>query len=170
MKGQTRPRPEPFRRLVSTARRLLEPDGCPWDRAQTIASLLPYLVEETWEVFESVRARRRGALKDELGDVLYTALFLALLAERKKWFTLDDVLDGTTRKMIRRHPHVFGPQRAASPAEAYRRWQGVKRTESRPPSRSKRMRPLLLALWEALRTQPGAAAALRRVLQTPQGR
>jgi uncharacterized protein YabN with tetrapyrrole methylase and pyrophosphatase domain len=147
-----------------TARRLLAPGGCPWDRAQTVSSLLPYLAEETWEVFESARARRRGALQDELGDVLYTVLFLALLAERRGWFTPQQMLESTTRKMIRRHPHVFGPRPARSPAQAYRRWQRVKRGEGAPASRSKRLRPLLVGWWELLRRHPQAMAAAGRTL------
>jgi XTP/dITP diphosphohydrolase len=89
-KGQTAPPGrDPFRALVATARRLQAPGGCAWDRAQTVPSLLPYLVEEAWEVFETVRSRHRRELPEELGDVLYTVLFMALVAERR-WLTEEE--------------------------------------------------------------------------------
>jgi|GEM_PF-5027450 len=77
-----------FGALVETARRLQAPGGCPWDRAQTVRTLLPHLIEETWEVFVSSRTRDRDHLREELGDVLYTVVFLTLLAEREGWFDL----------------------------------------------------------------------------------
>lgn len=153
--GQTSPRRvrDPFQALVATARRLQGPGGCAWDRAQTVQSLLPYLVEETWEVFETVKHRRFRHLQEELGDVLYTVLFLTLTAERRGWATLDALLEGTRRKMIRRHPHVFGDRTAASPKDAYRQWQASKRLEGRTdPSPSKAFRQRLVARWDELLT------------------
>ena len=142
-------RTDPFWDLVATARRLQAPGGCAWDRAQTIQSLLPYLVEETWEVFETVRSRRHRALPEELGDVLYTVLFMALKAERQGRGSLEQLLTQTRRKMVRRHPHVFGNGRAGSPAAAYRSWQASKRRERpRAPSPSKAFRERLVAHWD----------------------
>lgn len=171
MKGQTRLRrvsqrpPDPFWDLVATARRLQGPGGCAWDRAQTLRSLVPYLVEETWEVFEAVQSRRPEHLQEELGDALYTVLFLTLLAERRGVTDLRTVLVETRRKMIRRHPHVFGRSRAATPRDAYATWQAAKRRERKPhASRSKVLRPLLVDWWDALRRQPQAAPALRLAL------
>ena len=150
-KRQTRS--DPFWDLVATARRLQAPGGCAWDRVQTVQSLLPYLVEETWEVFETVRSRRHRALPEELGDVLYTVLFMALKAERQGRGSLEQLLTQTRRKMVRRHPHVFGTGRAGSPAAAYRQWQASKRRErSQAPSPSKAFRERLVAHWNRVWT------------------
>ncbi|MBI4343794.1 MAG: hypothetical protein HY601_03150 [Candidatus Omnitrophica bacterium] len=157
---------DPFWDLVALAQRLLEPDGCPWDRTQTVESLLPYLIEETWEVFETIRGRgKRALLEEELGDLLYTVVFLALLADRRRQGSLRSLLRATRRKMIRRHPHVFGRVRARSADEAYRRWQAVKRRETRSRSASKRLRPLLVECWDLLHRRPGAADGLRRAVR-----
>ena len=152
-----------FGELVATARTLQGPDGCPWDRVQTVASLLPHLVEEAWEAYGAGRIRRPVAFREELGDVLYTVVFLSLLAERQGWFTLEGLLDRTRHKMIRRHPHVFGTRRARSPAEAYAAWQQAKRREGRRRTNGN-LRPLLTAIWEALRRTPGAAQAFEATL------
>ena len=158
--------PDPFQALVATARTLHGPGGCPWDRAQTVRSLLPHLVEETWEVFCAVRRRRNRELEEELGDVLYTVLFLTLLAERRRHFTLAGLLRKTNQKMRRRHPHVFGDRHARTAGEAYQQWEDVKRTErKRQPSPSKRLRPLMVALWGHLAAHPEAADALEALLR-----
>lgn len=143
MNGQTHPRRtlrlsgDPFWDLVATAKRLQAPGGCAWDRAQTLQSLVPHLIEETWEVFEAVRSRRPRHLQEELGDVLYTVLFLALIAERRGFADLRTLLDATRRKMVRRHPHVFGTRYAATPRDAYQRGRqpnAVSRGVLRPPA------------------------------------
>jgi len=159
---------DPFWDLVKTAQRLQGPGGCPWDRAQTIRSLLPHLVEETWEAFCAGRRRRYAHLEEELGDVLYTVIFLTLIAQRRKRFNLETLLKNTRRKMIRRHPHVFGSWRARTVREAYAHWQAVKRRERRlDVSSSKGLRPLLVALWDLLRTCPPETpeVLLRRLRQ-----
>jgi uncharacterized protein YabN with tetrapyrrole methylase and pyrophosphatase domain len=140
---------DPFWDLVAIARRLQAPGGCSWDRAQTISSLLPYLIEETWEVFETVRRRRRQGLEEELGDVLYTVLFMTLVAERHGWCRLDRLLQRTRHKMVRRHAHVFGPRRASTPGAAYRSWQASKAQErTAAPSPSKAFRQALVRAWD----------------------
>ena len=162
------PQHESFAELLSTARQLLGPGGCPWDRAQTISSLLPHLIEEVWEAFEAHRRKRWAALEEELGDVFYTVIFLGLLAELDGRFTMDALLERTRAKMIRRHPHVFGNQRAATADEAYRHWQAVKRLErpaTRFPSRSKQLRPLLVALWDLLLQNARAKGALEEIVE-----
>ena len=154
---------DPFWDLVATARRLQAPGGCAWDRAQTVPSLLPYLIEETWEVFETVRSRRRRALAEELGDVLYTVLFMALKAERRGGRSLEQLLTATRRKMVRRHPHVFGAQRAVTPSAAYRQWQASKRRErSGAPSPSKAFRERLVAQWDRLHAAGSGRRRRRR--------
>lgn len=158
----TPPRPtgDAFQDLVRLARRLQGPRGCAWDRAQTLESLLPYLVEETWEIFDSIKRRDHRLLAEELGDALYTLLCLALIAERCGSFRLHQALAATRRKMIRRHGHVFGPRTAKTPASALGSWQSAKRKEQRAPSDSKRLRPVILASWERLRRDPAAAKQL----------
>lgn len=159
---------DPFWDLVATAKRLHAPGGCAWDRAQTVHTLLPYLVEETWEVFETVRSRRTTQLAEELGDVLYTVLFLALKAERRGWCTLNGLLTATRRKMIRRHPHVFGARTAGNAAAAYRQWQAIKRTERKTaPSPSKAFRNRLVAQWEQHRKAAKLSGSSRRPSGTP---
>jgi len=164
------PRPtisDSFRNLVETAKVLQGPGGCPWDRTQTVGSLLPHLLEEAWEVWCAGRSRRRAELREELGDVLYTVLFLALVAERRHWFDLDTLLNQTAEKMVRRHPHVFGRERARSPEEAYRFWQEEKRRErvraNRPRPSAKPVRLALAAVCELLRVYPEAAAEIQRI-------
>ncbi len=156
-------RTDPFWSLVETAKRLHAPGGCAWDRAQTVDSLLPYLIEETWEVFEVVRSGHRRELQEELGDVLYTVLFLTLIAERRGWLTLDSLLRTTRQKMIRRHPHVFGGRTAPTPQQAYQQWQAIKRQEGTPRySPSKALRAMLVTWWEWAYAHPGVEGVLRR--------
>jgi uncharacterized protein YabN with tetrapyrrole methylase and pyrophosphatase domain len=148
---------DPFWNLVATSRRLQAPGGCEWDRAQTVPSLIPYLIEETWEVFDAVQRRRYAELEEELGDVLYTVLFLTLVAERGGWCDLRRMLAATRAKMIRRHPHVFGGKTAVTPQAAYRHWQASKRLEGKKRySPSKQFRMLLVDWWEWLRKHPEA--------------
>ena len=89
---------DPFWALIATARQLQAPGGCPWDQAQTISSLLPHLIEETWEAFEVVRSGHHKELQEELGDVLYTVLFLTLIAERRGLCRLETLLTKTRQK------------------------------------------------------------------------
>ena len=156
---------ELFWSLVQLARRLQAPGGCPWDRAQTVSSLFPHLIEEVWEAFCAEQSGLSDEFEEELGDVLYTTLFLALLAEREGWFTLAALLTKTQEKMVRRHPHVFGDRQADTATEAYRQWQRIKRQERPKASDSKRMRPLLLSLWRALRGDQATRAAARALLK-----
>ncbi len=158
---------DPFHALLATARRLRAPGGCAWDRRQTVESLLPYLVEETWEAFEAIRGRRRQALRDELGDVFYTVLAMALIAEEHGRFSVAAMLSATRRKMIRRHPHVFASRTAVTPEDAYRSWQASKRREARSgPSPSDGFRTMLVGWWDWLHQHPGTSATLQPRLAT----
>lgn len=149
--------PDPFWDLVATARRLQAPGGCAWDRQQTLDSLLPCLVEEAWETFEVIKSRRWADLEEELGDVLYTVLFLALIAERAKRLRLTRLLQRVRRKMVRRHPHVFGTAQAPHAEEAYRNWQASKRQEGKKThSPSKQLEATPVELWEWLHAHPAS--------------
>lgn len=118
-----------FGELVEVVEKLGGRGGCPWDRAQTLESIRPCLVEEACEVLEAVDERDREKLEGELGDLLYLVLFCVRLADREGAFTLEDVLGGVSNKLVRRHPGVFGPRRARSQGEASRLWHESKSRE-----------------------------------------
>ena len=140
------------------------PKGCLWDRQQTLTSLLPHLLEEVWELSCAHRGRKRSHLEEELGDVLYTTIFLILIAERRGQLTLFSLLQRTRRKMIRRHPHVFGSQKAQTADAAYSAWQQAKRKEQNRAPSQKHMKPLLLELWQVLLTRREARSILTQAL------
>ena len=100
---------EQFERLVEVMRTLRSPYGCPWDRDQTLSSLLPYVLEETYELLDALDRQDLAALREELGDFLYEAVFLAQIAEEAGHFSIGDAVQAITDKLIRRHPHVFTP-------------------------------------------------------------
>ena len=116
-------------KLVELMARLRAPDGCPWDRAQDYDSVKGLLLEEAYEVIDTVNARDFDALEDELGDLLFQVVFYSQLASEEKRFTIDDVVERVHAKLIRRHPHVFGDVRANTAAEALRSWMNVKEKE-----------------------------------------
>jgi tetrapyrrole methylase family protein/MazG family protein len=120
---------EGFRAIIA---RLRGPDGCPWDRAQSHASLKPYLLEETYEALAALDEGDPQALCGELGDLLLEVFLHIQLAEEAREFTLADVVYGIASKIVRRHPHVFGEERADSPEEVKVRWEELKREERGP--------------------------------------
>ena len=128
-------RPDPLRGAVEVMDRLRSPGGCPWDAAQTHASLARYLVEETYEVLEAIETDDPELLREELGDVLLQVLFHARLAQERtdgQAFGIDDVAADLTAKLIRRHPHVFAPDADAgrvSADEVNTRWEAQKAAE-----------------------------------------
>lgn len=109
--------------------RLHAPDGCPWDREQTHESLRPHLLEESYEALEAIDRKDPSSLTEELGDVLLQVLMHAAVAERLDEFTFGDVVEHIARKLIRRHPHVFGDTTAASAEEVYQNWEALKQKE-----------------------------------------
>lgn len=116
-------------RLVGLMQRLLAPDGCPWDREQTLTTLLPYLVEETYEVVDALHAGSVPDHREELGDLLLQIVFQAELRHTEGAFGIDDVIDGIVRKLVRRHPHVFGEVQAKNAGEALASWAKLKAEE-----------------------------------------
>ena len=118
-----------FEDLVAVMARLRGPDGCPWDREQTHASLAPYLLEETHEVFEAISRSDQDALRTELGDLLLQVVFHAQMAHEAGNFDAGAIVDGLTRKLIDRHPHVFGDLRLGTAREVLERWHQIKRRE-----------------------------------------
>ncbi len=133
---------EALQALADVVARLRGPNGCPWDRAQTHASLLPYLLEEAYEVAEALRGDDPLKLREELGDLLLQVVLHAQIACEQRAFTLADVATALREKLIRRHPHVFGDAKAGDPDEVRRTWESVKREEGAVPDLA---RPALLA-------------------------
>ncbi len=117
---------ERFERAVAIMERLRAPGGCPWDREQTFDSIKPYTLEETYEVLEAIDNRDWPELAGELGDLLLQVLFYAEMAKEQSSFSIDDVLDRLSDKLIHRHPHVFGDVKADTSAEVKRNWEALK--------------------------------------------
>src|SRR5882724_4990766 len=117
---------ERFERAVSIMERLRAPGGCPWDREQTFDSIKPYTLEETYEVLEAIDNRDWNELPGELGDLLLQVLFYSVMAKEQGSFSIDDVLDRLSRKLVDRHPHVFGETKADTSAEVKRNWEALK--------------------------------------------
>jgi MazG family protein len=115
-----------FERAVAIMERLRAPGGCPWDREQTFDSIKPYTLEETYEVLEAIDNRDWDELPGELGDLLLQVLFYSEMAKEQGTFSIDDVLDRLSRKLVDRHPHVFGDTRADTSADVKRNWEALK--------------------------------------------
>jgi len=122
---------ELFERAVSIMARLRGPGGCPWDREQTFDSIKPYTLEETYEVLEAVDNRDWDELRGELGDLLLQVLFYSQMAEEEQRFSIDDVLDRLSNKLIDRHPHVFANVSAETSADVLRNWEALKAEEKK---------------------------------------
>jgi len=120
---------EKFQELVALMARLRAPDGCPWDREQTFDSIKPYTLEETYEVLDAIDRREWQELAEELGDFVLQAVFYAQMASERGLFSIEDALDAINRKLIRRHPHVFGEESAESAGDVKRIWGEVKAAE-----------------------------------------
>jgi MazG family protein len=125
---------ELFERAVSLMARLRGPGGCPWDREQTFDSIKPYTVEETYEVLEAIDNRDWPELSKELGDLLLQVLFYAQMAKENGDFSIDDVLERLSDKLVRRHPHVFGNVKADTASDVLRNWESIKQEEKNLPS------------------------------------
>jgi nucleoside triphosphate diphosphatase len=120
---------EKFQTLVELMSRLRAPGGCPWDREQTFDSIKPYTLEETYEVLDAIDRRDWRELSEELGDFLLQAVFFAQMAAEEGHFRIEDSLDAINRKLVRRHPHVFGEQSAETAGDVKRIWGEVKAAE-----------------------------------------
>lgn len=120
---------EKFERAVSIMARLRGPGGCPWDREQTFDSIKPYTLEEAYEVLEAIDNRDWDELRGELGDLLLQVLFYSQMAQEESKFSIDDVLDRLSDKLVHRHPHVFGDVTAETSADVLRNWEAIKAQE-----------------------------------------
>ncbi|WP_338038472.1 MazG family protein [Neosynechococcus sphagnicola] len=126
--------------LITVVARLRSPeDGCPWDLAQTPQTLIPYVIEEAYEVVDALRSRDPIAIAEELGDLLLQVVLQAQIASEQGQFSLVDVANGISQKLIRRHPHVFGEVTVTSAEEVRQNWEQIKAAEqgtdgTKPPS------------------------------------
>jgi MazG family protein len=159
-----------FTQSVEIMARLRAPDGCPWDREQTFDSIRKYTLEETYEVFDAIERRDFPHLAEELGDLLLQVLFYAEMAANEGHFTIADVLDHLNRKLVRRHPHVFGDeaskaagneavvdsQVAGSSAAVLRNWEEIKVAEKRAAGK-----PVGSRLDSVQRAMPALAEAAK---------
>ena len=121
-----------FKDLIKVMEKLRSPEGCPWDRKQTHESLLPYLLEETYEVVDAVKRGKDEDLREELGDLLLQVVFHSQIAKERGAFDIEDVVDSIVRKLINRHPHVFGNREDIKTAEdVNREWEKLKEKEGK---------------------------------------
>jgi len=119
----------PLYRLMEIADILRAPNGCAWDREQTSQTLKPYLIEEAYELYDSIEKEDIKGMKEELGDLLYQVYAHSQIASEKNLFTIDDVAAGIGAKLIHRHPHVFGDDVVTSADEVSDRWEKIKKKE-----------------------------------------
>ena len=120
-----------FERLIDIMATLRSPEGCPWDREQTHETLRPFLLEESYEVLESIDRNDFESLKEELGDLLLQVVFHSQLAKEQDRFSVDDVLETVNEKLTRRHPHVFGDATIHSAEEQRVHWEKIKKKEGK---------------------------------------
>lgn len=149
-----------FSPLTDIMRQLREPGGCPWDRVQTPESLRKHILEEAYEVVEAIDEKNADLLAEELGDLLLQIVFQARIAEETGAFSMQDVVDGITDKLVRRHPHIFGDVQAEDAAAVLANWEAIKRQEK--PERKSRLDGVpkdLPALMAAAKLQGKAADA-----------
>ena len=148
-----------FEELVRIVSELRAPDGCPWDREQTNQSLLPYFIEEAYELIESVDEKNWENVKEELGDLLLHVVFQGSIAEQDGKFQFIESLSTVNEKLIRRHPHVFGDEQADEAFHAKQNWEAAKHKEKGRDSRLDGVPKNLPALVRAQRLQQKASYA-----------
>lgn len=148
-----------FIKLLDIVETLRGPDGCPWDKEQTHESLLPYFLEETYEVIESVDEKNWDTFKEELGDVMLHIILQAQIASEDKKFNIIDSLKILNKKLINRHPHVFGDKKLDASFEAKQNWESLKHKEKKRKSRLDGVPPALPALTRSHRLQQKASYA-----------
>ena len=149
--------------------RLRAPGGCPWDREQTFDSIKPYTLEETYEVLEAIDNRDWPELAGELGDLLLQVLFYSEMAKEQSSFSIDDVLDRLSAKLINRHPHVFGGAKADTSADVKRNWEAIKveeRKKQASPGDEKNKSSILAGVSSAMPSLLEAHKLSSRAAQT----
>jgi uncharacterized protein YabN with tetrapyrrole methylase and pyrophosphatase domain len=150
--------PSAFQQLCEVVAKLRSPEGCPWDRQQTLSTIKPYTLEETYELLDAIDSDDNQAIAEELGDLLLQVVLDAQIAADEGRFTVVDVIERITRKMIERHPHVFAGAAAETAADARVHWERAKHAEKRRESIFDGLPPALPQLARAARVQKRAAA------------
>ena len=117
--------------LILTLKKLRSPNGCDWDKSQTHKSLIPYLLEETYEVIEAIQENNMELLKEELGDLLLHIVFYSRIASENNDFDISDVLNGISDKLIYRHPHIYGDVKVKDAKEVKKNWEKLKLKEGK---------------------------------------
>tara|TARA_B100000579_G_scaffold86924_1_gene68241 strand:- start:916 stop:1728 length:813 start_codon:yes stop_codon:yes gene_type:complete len=149
---------EKIEKLMEVVSALRDPiHGCPWDLKQTHVSLIPYVLEEAYEVAHAIREENPNELKEELGDLLLQIILHAQIAKEKKLFDMEDILEIITQKLIRRHPHVFQNKEKVSMQDVQDSWEKIK-TEEKPLHKSKT--PISDRLKIKIKPQPATKAAM----------
>lgn len=126
---------EQFDRLYSIIQKLRSEEGCPWDREQTTASLVPNIIEETYEVVEAIENGKDEDLEEELGDLLFLSVFVSYVAQQENRLTLESVIRGIADKLVRRHPHVFGTTGVDNVDQIIENWENIKLSEKKNVNR-----------------------------------
>ena len=138
-----------FTDLLSIMQKLRSPEGCPWDKEQNFNSLLPYLLEESYEYIDAVQSGNSKLMAEELGDVLLQVVFHAQIAKEEGKFTIDDVITEICEKMVRRHPHVFGNEDIKTSDAVLKKWDEIKNAEAKVPSAMDKVPRSMVALTRA---------------------
>ncbi len=152
--------------LRAVMKKLLSENGCPWDKAQTHKSLQKYFIEETYEVIDAIDNNNSQNLCEELGDVLFQVIFHSELAERENLFLFEDVVDGITRKMIMRHPHVFSKNSIKTTEEINSKWESIKKQEKGYKSNMEIVRSIPKSLPALMRSEKTISKAEKTELES----
>ena len=150
-----------FAKLCQIVAKLRAPGGCPWDREQTNESLLPPLIEEVYEVASAIRAKDDPNLREELGDLILLAVMHSEIAKETRRFTVDEVLEEVTAKLIRRHPHVFARSEVKDAEGVVRQWEAIKHEEKNSAGDVHYLAGLPAALPALMRAQKAQKKAAR---------
>ncbi|MCZ6684367.1 MAG: MazG family protein, partial [Candidatus Dadabacteria bacterium] len=125
-----------FNDLVELSKHLRSPEGCPWDREQSLDSVTPYIIEEAYEVVQAIELKDKDEIIEELGDLFFQVIFASQIASEDGEFDIEEVIDRLHNKLVRRHPHVFGDEKAKDAEEAIKTWHRQKLKEK---SRKRRL-------------------------------
>jgi tetrapyrrole methylase family protein/MazG family protein len=150
-----------IQKLVAVMKQLRAPGGCPWDREQTLHSLKPCLLEETYELLDAIDKNDVTLHREELGDVLLQVVFQCAIREEEELFSFDDVATTLAEKLIRRHPHVFGDSAVSSSHEVLKNWESIKQTEKADKPKHSALDGVPHALPALLKAQRVQAKASR---------
>ncbi|URA10516.1 MazG family protein [Thermospira aquatica] len=124
---------EAFQKLLRIIETLRSPEGCPWDREQTIPSMRTAIIEEAYELVEAIDTQDKENLKEEMGDLFFVVCFVAYLAQQENLFTIEEMIESVTSKLIRRHPHVFHEKNTITVENVLQNWEAIKSREKSTP-------------------------------------